>query len=75
MATLCGLALGLSKSNMPGLGALPCDLISIGMNGCTLYHSSEVFGLATQPFSSPSLRIDWVGPALPASALGLHLYA
>ena len=73
--TLCVVALGLSKTNMPGLGALPFDLSAIGMNGCMLYQSSEVFGLATQPSSVPFNRIDWTGPALPAGALGLHLYA
>jgi hypothetical protein len=73
--TLCVVALGLSKTNMPGLGALPFDLGAIGMNGCSLYQSSEVFGLATTPSPSPFLRIDWAGPALPASALGQHLYA
>lgn len=72
---LCVVALGLSNANMPGLGALPIDLSTIGMNGCTLYQSSEVFGLATQPSSVPFLGISWAGPALPTGALGLHLFA
>lgn len=73
--TLCVVALGLSKTSMPGLGALPFDLGAIGMTGCELYQSSEVFGLATQPSGVPFLCIDWAGPALPAGAQGLHLYA
>lgn len=73
--TLCVVALGLSNSSLPGLGQLPFDLGAIGMTGCTLYHSSEVFGLATQPSPIPFLRIDWTGPALPGNSLGMHLYA
>lgn len=73
--TLCVVALRLSKTNMPGLGALPFDPSAVGMTGCELYQSPEVFGLATQPSPAPFLRIGWVGPAPPASAQGLHLYA
>lgn len=72
---LCVLSLGLSNTNMAGIGALPFDLGSIGMTGCQLYQSAEVFGLATVPSAVPFLAIDWTGPALPPQALGQHLYA
>lgn len=73
--TLCVVTLGLSRTTMPGLGALPFDLGALGMAGCTLYQSADVFGLATQPSSVPFLGIAWTGGGLPANAVGLHLYA
>lgn len=73
--TLCVVTLGLSRTTMPGIGVLPFDLGAIGMSGCSLYQSSEVFGLATQPSANPFLSITWTGGAPPINALGLHLYA
>ena len=67
------IALGLSRDTMPGLGALPFDLGAIGMTGCTLYQSSEVFGLSTQPSPTPQ-QADWTAPALPAGSLGMQFF-
>ena len=74
-STLCVIALGLSKTTMPSLGALPFDLSSLGMDGCALYQSSEVFGLSTQPSANPFLEINWTVPGFPLSAQGMHFYA
>lgn len=72
--SLTVVALGLDKANAPGLGALPLDLTGVGMTGCMLYHSAEVFGLATQPSVTPFLDIGWAGQTFPASAQGMHVY-
>lgn len=72
---LCVIAVGLSKTSIPGIGALPFDLGLIGMPGCTLYQSAEVFGLSTQPSTTPFVS-DWSIPVPGGSiALGLHIYA
>jgi hypothetical protein len=56
---LCVVALGLSNTTMPAVGALPFDLGAFGMTGCSLYQSNEVFGLATQSSPIPFLGVTW----------------
>lgn len=73
--SLSVVALGLSRNSMPGVGALPFDLSSIGMQGCQLLQSSEVFGLATVPGPIPFLNTYWTAAPLPASANGMSVFA
>ena len=68
-------AFGLSATSLPGVGALPFDLTTVGMAGCTLYQSTEVFGLATQPTAVPFIRTDFTGPAFPTGAVGIEFFA
>ena len=71
---VCVVALGLDDAVMPGVGPLPVDLTSIGMTGCHLWHSSEVFGLSTV-FSGQPFVIDCVFNLPGNSALmGLHVF-
>lgn len=67
-------SLGFSDTSAPGLGALPLDLGVLGMPGCALYHSTDVFGLPTTPSSTASqLDLSW---SVPMSSLlvGARLY-
>jgi len=75
---LCMVALGTSNSQLPGGGALPIDLSSIGMTGCSLYQSSDLAGLPTTDATWPgSWNLDReFRMVLPPSPLlvGKHLY-
>ena len=66
---LCMVAMGTSNSQLPGGGALPIDLSSIGMTGCSLYHSAEWIGLPTTG-SGLFLMVLPPSPLL----VGKHLY-
>ena len=70
----CVIAAGTSNTNAPGLGALPFDLSLAGMTGCTLYQSSEVFGLPTVGGGVAS--VVYFAPSIPSSPLlvGQHIY-
>ena len=59
---------------MAGIGALPFDLGVVGMTGCELYQSNEVFGLPTQ-FSGQAFVVNWsiTLPSDPAF-VGVHVY-
>ena len=71
---LCVIAMGLSNTSKPGLGLLPFDLGVIGMTGCSLYQSAEVFGLGTQLGGIPFV-VDWIYPVPGGTAaLGAHVY-
>jgi hypothetical protein len=71
---LCVVGLGWSNTTMAGLGALPFDLSVVGMTGCQLWQSNEVFGLSTQ-FSGQAFVVNWSLP-LPndPSLVSAHLY-
>mgnify|MGYP003673268169 CR=1 FL=1 len=71
---ICVVAIGFSNSNMPGLGALPIDLSMVGMPGCQLWQSNEIFGVATQA-SGQAFTVDWIYP-LPnnTALLTAHVY-
>lgn len=60
---------------MPGVGALPFDLSNVGMPGCQLLQSSEVFGLAAVPSPNPLLGLVWTATPLPPSVNGVHVFA
>ena len=45
--TLAGVGMGRDDQLLGGLPLLPLDLANVGMPGCLLLHSNEVFGLAT----------------------------
>ena len=67
-------AFGFSDTFAPGLGALPLDLGVLGMPGCTLYHSTDVFGLPTTPSGTAS-QLDF-SMSVPMTPLlgGGHVY-
>jgi hypothetical protein len=44
---LCLVALGASDTNVNGAAVLPFDLSAIGMPGCMIYQSTDIFGLGT----------------------------
>jgi len=44
---LCLVAFGASDTLVNGVPVLPFDLGAIGMPGCTLYQSTDIFGLGT----------------------------
>jgi len=71
---LCVVAMGWSNTTMAGLGALPFDLSAIGMAGCQLWQSNEVFGLSTQ-FSGQVFVVNW-SIAVPnnQAPVSAHLY-
>lgn len=73
-SSTCVVALGFSRTNAAAFGALPFPLATVGMTGCTLYHSSELFGLATQPGPVPFLETLWTGPTPPPGTQGLRVY-
>jgi hypothetical protein len=71
---LCVVALGWSDSNMPGIGALPFDLSSIGMTGCDLLVSGDAFGLPTSP-SGQAFVVNWnLQLATNWSLMGFRIY-
>ncbi len=67
-------ALGLSRTTSGGT-ALPFDLSGVGMPGCQLLQSAEVFGLSTAPSPNPFLGLTWTATPLPASANGVQVFA
>jgi hypothetical protein len=67
-------ALGLSRTTAGG-AALPFDLSGVGMSGCWLLQSTDVFGLATTPSPNPLLGLIWTGASFPPSANGVQVYA
>jgi hypothetical protein len=71
---LCIVGGGTSNSSMPGIGALPFDLSSIGMAGCMLNTSSNVVGLATYNAGAAfQMQFDQPIPAV-AQLIGQHFY-
>ena len=70
----CFVAFGNSNTVMPGVGALPFDLSVIGMTGCTLYQSADVFGLpTTQVGVAFQMNFSMGIPANPL-LVGQHFY-
>ena len=67
-------AMGSSSASAPGIGALPFDLGVIGMTGCTLYQSGDVFGLPTTS-AGVAFQMSFTAALPPTPALvGQHLY-
>ena len=65
--------MGFNDTFLGGLPILPLDLASIGMAGCDLLHSNEVFGLPVTPLTSSTMQFDYAIPNH-AGLLGVHVY-
>lgn len=74
-ALVAVVALGLSRTSIWRIGAFPSDLSIVGMPGCMLLQSMEIFGLPTAPSPNPFLGQVGAAPPLPASANGLQVFA
>jgi len=68
-----GVAVGFSNTFLGGLPVLPLDLTTIGMAGCELLHSNDVFGLPIAPVTASSYQFDQPLPNQVA-LLGSHVY-
>jgi len=68
-----GVGLGFSNTTLGGLPILPLSLVNVGMPGCQLWHSNDVFGLPVT--SSASGALDFALP-IPGDVnlLGSHVY-
>ena len=53
-----GVTMGWSNSHLAGVPLLPLDLAFIGMPGCLLLHSKDVFGLPVSPLTASTLQFD-----------------
>jgi hypothetical protein len=67
-----GVAMGWNDTTAFSL-PLPIDLSFLGMPGCDLLHSNEVFGLTAAPTSASTLSFQAAIPYQP-SLLGSHVY-
>lgn len=68
-----GVTMGWSDSHLSGIPLLPLDLAFIGMPGCQLWHSNDVFGLPVTPLTATTLQFDLPIPFL-GPLLGAHVY-
>jgi hypothetical protein len=68
-----GVTLGTSDTIFNGLPILPYNLASLGMPGCYLLQSNEIFGLPVTPVAASTLQFDAPIP-FNATLLGQHFY-
>jgi hypothetical protein len=68
-----GVVMGWSDSHLAGVPLLPVDLAFIGMPGCSMLVSNDVFGLPTTPLTASTLQFDYAIPYSPY-LLGAHVY-
>lgn len=68
-----GVSLGFSDTLLGGLPLLPLSLASVGMPGCTLWHSNDIFGLPVAPTSPGTLDFSVAIPGN-INLLGSHVY-
>ena len=68
-----GVSMGWSDTVLTGSPLLPLSLSSIGMPGCFLLHSNDLFGLSTTPVTASTLQFDFSIP-FQSSLLGAHVY-
>ncbi|MFT4840994.1 MAG: hypothetical protein ACJAUC_003549 [Planctomycetota bacterium] len=71
--SLAGVMMGWSDTALAGLLLLPLPLGFIGMPGCSLIQSNEVFGLPATPVTASTLQFEYAIPTQ-ASLLGEHVY-
>jgi hypothetical protein len=71
--SFAGVTMGWSNSHLAGVPLLPMDLAFIGMPGCSMLVSNEVFGLPTTPLTATTLQFDYAIPYAPY-LLGTHVY-
>jgi hypothetical protein len=70
---LAGVTMGWSDSQLGGVPLLPLSLAFIGMPGCQLWHSNDVFGLPVTPLTATTLQFNFPIP-LQGSLLGVNVY-
>jgi hypothetical protein len=68
-----GVTMGWSNTHLTGLPLLPLTLATIGMPGCFLLHSNDVFGLPATPVTASTLQFDLAIPFSP-NLLNSHVY-
>jgi hypothetical protein len=68
-----GVVMGWSDSHLAGVPLLPVDLAFIGMPGCSMLVSNDVFGLPTTQLTASTLQFDYAIPYSPY-LLGAHVY-
>lgn len=69
----CLVSMGCSDATMAGVGPLPFDLGQVGMTGCWLYQSADVFGFATTPGAQFEASFSMALPNDPQLS-GQHAY-
>ena len=72
-SSIGGVGIGFSKSIVAGLPLLPLSLAGLGMPGCYVLHSNEVFGLPLSA-SGPGLLEFSVAIPNTSNVLGLQVY-
>jgi len=70
---LGGVSIGLSDTLLAGLPILPLSLTNLGMSGCELLHSNDVFGLPVTAGAPGTLDFSYPIPT-DATLLGAHAY-
>jgi hypothetical protein len=70
---LGGVSMGFSDTLLTGLPILPLSLASLGMPGCELLHSNDVFGLPVTAGAPGTLDFSYAIPG-DANLLGAHVY-
>ena len=68
-----GVAIGFDDVTVAGLPILPLSLASLGMSGCYLLHSNDMFGLPVTSSAAGSLDFSYPIPTS-FSLLGQHFY-
>ena len=68
-----GVSMGWSNTHVASLPLLPFSLSAIGMPGCLLLQSNDVFGLPTTPGIGSTLQFNFGIPSTP-NLLGGHVY-
>ena len=65
--------MGFDDATLGGLPILPLSLASLGMPGCALLHSNDVFGLPVTSSAPGTLDFSYPSPG-DANLLGGHVY-
>ena len=65
--------MGFDDRFLTGLPILPLSLAGLGMAGCELLHSNDVFGLPVTPAAPGTLNFSYPIPSN-AILLGAHVY-
>ncbi len=71
---LCLVAFGASDTFVGGVAVLPYDLTAIGMPGCMVYQSTDIFGLGTTGNYGTGQTTFSVGVPLNNALLSQHFY-
>ncbi|MAD33419.1 MAG: hypothetical protein CMJ88_06640 [Planctomycetes bacterium] len=72
-STVGGVAIGWNNTTLGGLPVFPLSLAYLGMPGCDLLHSNDLFGLPVTSSTSGTLDFAYAVPTAPG-LLGQHVY-